>query len=461
MKDSKIMRALPFVAVVFIALIVWAICYPAFMNGDSLVQYNQALTGNYDDWHPPVMAIILHYVLKLGGGIGFITLLQTVLGCLGIYLLSKQVLQLFGASEKTKCYFPIVLLVFLLTPVTPLAFHLMAFIKDTWVVIGLVWIAYLALHLVQIKVNKLKNYKFFYVLLFIAMLLVMLVRHNAIVLIPVFVLLLFFLSDAYINTGKFHVSGIMPGVYYLAIYFILSIQINAAFKVTKTHPENQVYATECLGVLVNNMDDKKYLPYMYSHLTPIYQKAYIPGNVAPIMWWGPVKAVDTIFNRDDTAFTKQYYSLLTHDLMAIARVKWDGFKMMLRPHVEKQWFHPMLDDNKYGLMQNGKLKGIRDKWIDAASNLHETKLVHYGFGEHSLWILINGAMLLFFFIKRRTKNAMFITVLLLPLTYYASYLLASTGPDFRFMYPATLLVQVITVTLVVALITRKKQALTV
>ena len=127
--------------------------------------------------------------------------------------------------------------------------------------------------------------------------------------------------------------------------------------------------------------------------------------------------------------------------------------MMLRPHVEKQWFHPKLDDNKYGLSQNTRFKGIRDKWIDTATNLHKSLIVRYGFGEHSVWIIINAALLLFFFIRRRSKNVMLITVLLLPFTYYASYILASTGPDFRFMYPATLLVQVVTLSLVFVYIT--------
>ncbi len=38
-------------------------------------------------------------------------------------------------------------------------------------------------------------------------------------------------------------------------------------------------------------------------------------------------------------------------------------------------------------------------------------------------------------------NALRITLFLLPPAYYASYLLGTLAPDFRYMYPATLFVQ--------------------
>jgi hypothetical protein len=451
----KVERVLPLLVAPVLAFIFWVIYYPAFMNGDSLVQYSQALSGVYDDWHPPLMAITLHYVLCLGGGVGTITLLQTMAGCMGVYLLSTEILIKCNTSQKIFQYFPLILLVFLLSPLSPLSFHLMAFIKDTWVAIGFIWIALLALQMMRVKKEKPGKYKLLYFFLFCFMNAVILTRHNAIVLIPVFFLILYFLAEGTESSNKFKIKHIMPGVYLVVVYFILSSQLNSAFKVTQTHPENQVFATESLGVLVNDSGKKKDLPYMASHLTPIYRKAYIPGNVAPIMWWGPIKAVDSTFNRDNNEFLQQYYNLLEHAPFSVLRVKWDGFIMMVEPTSDNSWFHEELDENKYGLVQNGKFKNIRNGMINAIITIYKNKIIRYCFGEHGTWIVVNAIIFLILVIRKRKGNAILISILLLPAGYYFSYLLASTGSDFRFMYPATLLVQVIAFSLALVFIKRR------
>lgn len=433
------------------------------MNGDSVSQYGQAVTGNYDDWHPPVMAIMLHYVLRLGGNIGILTLIQIVSGCLGIYLLSKKILGLFNISGNKYSYLPLLLLLILLSPVSPLPFHLMAFIKDTWVEIGFIWIAYLSLHIYDVKTNKAKKARWSFILLFTSMIFVLLARHNAIVLVPLFIFLLYLLSNSYTSTKKFKLQGIENGLLLVLAYFFFSHQIYNSYHVTKTHPENQVYATECLGVLVNNTDNKVYLPYMYSHLTPNYASAYIPGNVAPIMWWGPVKAVDSTFDRDDSQFTAQYYNLLKHAPLSVLKIKWDGFKMMIHSRNRRHWFHPQLDSNNYGLTQNEYFKSIRTNWISRTERLLSATLFAYAFGGHLLWLLIDIAFILLVFIKRLSPNIIFTTILFMPALYCFSYLLASTDPDFRFIYPSTLLMQIIFFSLISVLISNKfrlKQSLT-
>ncbi|WP_158295638.1 hypothetical protein [Crenalkalicoccus roseus] len=44
---------------VFVASVIGfvaAACFPGVMRPDSFHQYEQAITGRYTDWHPPVMA---------------------------------------------------------------------------------------------------------------------------------------------------------------------------------------------------------------------------------------------------------------------------------------------------------------------------------------------------------------------------------------------------------------------
>lgn len=68
-------------------LVVGSAYYPGVMRLDSLVQYRQAITGHYTDWHPPVMAwlwglldgegagplpMLLLHLLLYGAGIGLV-----------------------------------------------------------------------------------------------------------------------------------------------------------------------------------------------------------------------------------------------------------------------------------------------------------------------------------------------------------------------------------------------------
>ena len=119
---------------------------------------------------------------------------------------------------------------------------------------------------------------------------------------------------------------------------------------------------------------------------------------------------------------------------------------MLKPSTGKYWFHVKLDDNAYGLTQNETFKKARLGWQLLANNIHSITLTSFIGGEHLVWLIINVSLLILLISKRQLRSMLFI-VLLIPLGYYLSYLLACTGDDFRFMYPATLLVQVIALSL--------------
>jgi hypothetical protein len=57
----------------------WGVITP-----DTVFQYDQALTGTYDDWHPPVTAWIWHLLLQFRTGSGAILLFDVLLNWLGI-----------------------------------------------------------------------------------------------------------------------------------------------------------------------------------------------------------------------------------------------------------------------------------------------------------------------------------------------------------------------------------------
>src|ERR1700712_3081491 len=128
------MRRLPsYLFLLVLAAIVWRVFFPALMSYDSFVQFREAWTGHYDDWHPPLMAVVLHGFLKLGRGIGAVMLVQCVAGLFGVRaLVLAWLAAFFGPAVPPRRAEGIALLTVLLLvlPVSPLPFYLATFWKD-------------------------------------------------------------------------------------------------------------------------------------------------------------------------------------------------------------------------------------------------------------------------------------------------------------------------------------------
>jgi hypothetical protein len=77
----------------------WALFFPANMNPDSIAQYQQAPTGQFDDWHPPAPAVILSAVMACGGDIGLLMLFQGIAGVVGLRQFASELIGEFCASD--------------------------------------------------------------------------------------------------------------------------------------------------------------------------------------------------------------------------------------------------------------------------------------------------------------------------------------------------------------------------
>ncbi|MEG3174672.1 hypothetical protein U1872_00405 [Sphingomonas sp. RB3P16] len=68
--------------------------WPGVVMFDSVGQFAQAQSGQYEDWHPPVMALLWHALLALfGGGAGSMLALQLSLYWLGFGLVAASVVR--------------------------------------------------------------------------------------------------------------------------------------------------------------------------------------------------------------------------------------------------------------------------------------------------------------------------------------------------------------------------------
>ena len=64
------------------------LAWPGVAPYDAVTQYAQALSGRFDDWHPPLMARLWQALLPLGGGAAPLLAVQTALYWLGLGLLA-------------------------------------------------------------------------------------------------------------------------------------------------------------------------------------------------------------------------------------------------------------------------------------------------------------------------------------------------------------------------------------
>lgn len=80
-------------AVLVLCIATLAISWPGVAMYDSVWQYQQALSGQYNDWHPPVMARLWAVLLALGPGAAPMFVLQTILYWAGIGLWSAALLR--------------------------------------------------------------------------------------------------------------------------------------------------------------------------------------------------------------------------------------------------------------------------------------------------------------------------------------------------------------------------------
>lgn len=67
-----------------------ALYWPGFASYDSIVQYEQLLSGAYDDWHPPIMARLWALLGGAASGTAPMFLLQMALYWLGLGLIAAQ-----------------------------------------------------------------------------------------------------------------------------------------------------------------------------------------------------------------------------------------------------------------------------------------------------------------------------------------------------------------------------------
>ena len=438
---ARISRLISKLLLVVLGLILWRVFFPALMSYDSVIQFNQAWVGRYNDWHPPLLAVALHLFLKAGRNIGALMLVQCLAGLFGLRALVLAWLRaFFGSAVPPGRAEGIALLVVLVLflPVSPLPFYLVTFWKDSAAAVLLVWTCAVALPLVGREEEGGSGRLPWLRIAAVTALSVALgmVRHNAVVVLPAAGLVL---GYAVARSSRRLAAAMLLAP--LLAFVVCEAALDLAFHVRKVHLERQMMAFDLFGMCALDARVCDSIPYVRSAFRlPEYRRRYVPGDLG-VSFWAEPALVDPKIRWDGDRLRAEYLRTAGGFPGTLARVKLEAFATLLGFHEPVVFFHQTLDANKYGLRLNERFAPVREGLADLVRAAGKSPGWRLLSGVHVIWLVADCAWIVFLISSRRRPLAL---VLLLPLAFYLSYLPATPAHDFRFMYPATLAVQAIT-----------------
>lgn len=449
-------------------LFFWVLFYPGNLSVDSLYQYSQAITGIYTDTAPPIMSTVVTLIMKIGGDIQTVMLLQVVAGVYGFRALVINILEVFEVSRKTADYLFVIILALFLSPISPLAFYLMTFWKDSWFAILMMWVVAFLIKVFQDTKIPHKKFLAFSIGATTVFSFALLTRHNAIVVLP------FFIFSLWIIHKKARKS-----IYLFIITALLSVLISqginaflySLLSVSQTYPSQSVMVMDLVGILVLKPELHEEFPYISNHLASDYQERYVFGQnypfnnlsgVAP-RYYQDVLGQDppsddsesalldiVILGEKNRDLTNEYFHAISRYPLPWAQVKLMAFYELIRPDKpHTPIYFSGVETNALGLSHIQELKYLRNDYKSLAKlGIKETPL-RWISGISIVWIvigLLEWFLLGVLWLRKRQIDFLFwFSILTIPLSYSGSYLLATIDIDFRFLYPTMLLIQICTI----------------
>lgn len=467
-----------------VAVIIWQIFYPGLMSPDSLAQYEQAKSGTYNDWHLPLMSIITRLIIKLGGDISTVILLQCLASVFGMRSVVSLLTAFFSSETitKEKSYqIGTVVTVFFLTPFfSSFILFSVIFWTDAWISILLLWIVSYILWLFINQSHLSKRRFLIHIVLFsISSAILALIRHNAVVMLLPICLILGFLYN--IKLGK---KWVIVASLPLILAFTLNPLINSVFSVNRTYIGNTVLASDLATMLKLYPDISNDYPLTSRHKdSPIVLLTEngglwndtVEGKPCPILdrkicdpkmplscfgFRTNTTGVDgndcySLVNKDNKVLKQEYFKAVMSNPVELLGAKFYLFKQILHP--DYWWSGRVVCDipkNNSGLELNSNFTEVRTNICYLNEQFANNWYFYWFFGVHLLWLIINIVATVFLalrlFIKRNGKMFLMLMLALIPLSYYFAYLLAATTADYRFMYPATLMMQTLTISLILS-----------
>lgn len=454
---STCLTALPPAACILTGWALWRLFDGGILGSDGEWQIHQAMAGAINDWLPPVMTALIRQSLLILHGVAPLVLVQSILGCLGIFHAALAIQRFaFPArfSPRIERCVALGVLFLLLIPLSPLAYYLVFIQSDGWLLPGLAWsvAGWLNLEITREYPEARRTRLAWWLVAILGSAWTVLMRHNAVVLLPVFAALA---AVAARPQGR-----IAAAVLVVVLPLAVGAWVKSQCRVESLHPEDQIIALDLVGLCVEHDELREELPYTNRHLLEDrFREQYVPGFVNPFYWYHPEDRRPTKLDYVGEAKldgTQQYGSrhgeLIAEYRTAIRRapvelalVKWTAFRSYaFSDHIGEQWHHTAILSPRYGITPRPVGSPVREQLHRVDDAVASSPVLRFVCANHTPWLVANAVFLIVAGTAawRGSRRARFIFLMLcLPAVYYASHLPAVAGPWYRYMYPATLLVQ--------------------
>jgi len=434
---------------VIAAFLTWFIFNPGVFSADSMYFIYESTTGLYSDWHSPFLAFILALIPAIKSTIGIVILAQIAAGWLGIRRLAIGIARFMGVEASLLDRMVSSILILFSLPLSPLPIYLSTLWTDTWLAVFLVWIMALLIELyLESRLHSRGNLTVKVSCAVVLIAVAILIRSNSLVIYPALSLCLWIaLRPIFTNKmQRFLLLGIP-----LALFAIFIVSQYKVFDVKRGHAEHAIYALDLASMIVLDPTICQDLSLLSCDL--------VLGNFSPGFVVGR-GAIDFTMNQGHPAYVPyydlMYYPGLENEFvvtvrnhpMLFAEVKLLNFLDYIGPDSSRYFFQENNHVDDQGFVQPRPLAALANQWFSVTNLVvHNGVLFWFSF-VHSVWLIINilGFALCGWHARWDGRAKFLGLILLIPLSYYASYLIAFTSSEFRFMYPSMLVVQVITLT---------------
>ena len=444
-----IKQPLSFLYCLIATIFIWLTFYPGVFSADSMFFISESSLKWLSDWHSLLIVFALNFLPRVEQNISVVIFVQIFLGLFGIRQFGIALARLFGAQEKSLDMIALGLLILLSSPLTPLSIYLATLWTDTWLFISFAWTFALLIEIYQESRSRSFSeigLKLIFVMIFITV--TLLVRSNTPILYPALVVCLQLILrripfDYFYKT----LLSILPvAIYVLFIFFQYRV-----FEVKPGHPERAIYALDLASMIVLDPSICRDLSLQGCDLViGVYTSDFVVGH----------GAIDFTFNQGRPPYVPYYNLLYYPDLtdeffdavrdhpLLFVMVKVLNYFDYISPNASRYFYQNSNFPAPNGFVYLHPFSQLTNRWFSLTNTILRNPVFRCFSFVHAVWLIINLISLAICArLARRDDRARFIGfILLVPASYYASYLIAFTSSEFRFMYPSMLIVQVITLT---------------
>lgn len=419
-----------FIPIFSVLMMYWIAFFPAAMTPDSLAQWDQAHTREFNDWHPVIFTWIIMFLTSIWDSPGIISLFQIfVMASVVSYCLLQ--FERIGAPKK---FLYVVTGIFLILPASGI-FPIIIW-KDVLYSAFLLLFSVHVFNIIYSNGDWLRN-KLSFAGILISSIGLVFFRHNGF---PVFLIVTLLLLIIYRDKFKYLLPLFITIV---GLHFILTGPVFKALDVTPSDPNEALsIPTQQIALIV--IEDGEMTEEQRDYINEIFplelwEERYNPYNTNPIKFSWEEYDREVIFE-DFTHYVKTWASLWWNNPSIAFKAFFSHTSLVWQINQPEDGYTDTYVTNIYYGNKQGLVDKVLISKVTTGASLYLTKTKEaFGF---IIWRpAFYFSLILLFSVVAITRNGWKYGLVSLPILLNIMAVMAALpAQDFRYLYSNTLLV---------------------